>query len=375
MKDRAARTIQDAKIWFGEIWTTASRRVLDALALFGGVAGVSSALSQAKTVTDDVSQALDQTTSACVALWFLSTLGIVIYSAWETRQSMSTQSVPFAHNTYLHIISGEGYIENLEKVCSSHHKYREIVCVCGLNTTGSLAHSSAGGITRSLMLKIIEEVCGASKRDAISMSCEEIARQKPIQALQEQVDWEAKRLRGRRAQACRTTSADSSGQGSCCANGETSQHLSFGDCIMIQYNRDSLARLLESPPKPCAASSNFPESFSILFLINSAIREDGPGDINAIEGPDSSSLTKSIFSFLEKRHLDLLFMPALGTNRLDNDHRSVIATIVQTYCSQVRPSRRLYDIAISVRKESMDWDGLSLARLRRYIAEALRFYN
>lgn len=374
MKDTTARVIQDAKIWFGDIWIAASRRVLDALALFGGVAGVSSALSQSRTVTDNVSQVLDQATSACVALWFLSTLGIVIYSAWETRQSMSTQSVPFAHNTYLHIISGEGYIENLEKICFGNHKYQELVCVCGLNTMGSLAHSSAGGITRSLMLKIIEETSGISKEEALSMSCDEIAQQKPIKALQEQVDWEASRLREKRAQVCGTARVDTLGQKCCDADGEIESRLSFGDCIMVQYDRSKLAGQ-EASSGSRFGGSGLPESFNILFLVNSAIRADASGGVNVIEGPDSSSLLKNIFSFLEKRHLDLLFMPALGTNRLDNDHQSVIATIVQTYCSQVKPSRRLYDLAISVRKESMDWDGLSLVCLRRYISEALRFYN
>lgn len=374
MKDITARVIQDAKIWFGDIWAAASRRILDALALFGGVAGVSSALSQSRTVADNVAQVLDQATSACVALWFLSTFGIVIYSAWETRQSMSTQSVPFAHNTYLHIISGEGYIENLEKICSGNHKYQELVCVCGLNTMGSLAHSSTGGITRSLMLKIIEETSGISKEEVLSMGCDEIARQKPIKALQDQVDREASRLWEKRAQACGAARVDVLGQKCCDVDEESEPRLSFGDCIMVQYDRSKLV-FQEASSGPRAEGSELPESFSILFLVNSAIRADASGDINVIEGPDPAPLLKNIFSFLENRHLDLLFMPALGTNRLDNDHQSVIATIVQTYCSQVKPSRRLYDLAISVRKESMDWDGLSLVRLRRYISEALSFYN
>ena len=53
----------------------------------------------------------------------------------------------------------------------------------------------------------------------------------------------------------------------------------------------------------------------------------------------------------------------------------MIASIIQRYCSKTPPSRRLYDLAISVRKESMEWDGLNLVRLRRYIAESIRFYS
>ena len=64
---------------------------------------------------------------------------------------------------------------------------------------------------------------------------------------------------------------------------------------------------------------------------------------------------------------------ALGTNRLGNSHQTVIASIVQQYSSHNPMSRRYFDLMISVRKESMEWDALSLVRLRRYIREALRF--
>lgn len=37
--------------------------------------------------------------------------------------------------------------------------------------------------------------------------------------------------------------------------------------------------------------------------------------------------------------------------------------------------RRYFDLMISVRKESMEWDALSLVHLRRYIREALQFYE
>lgn len=98
-------------------------------------------------------------------------------------------------------------------------------------------------------------------------------------------------------------------------------------------------------------------------------------DMDAITGPASSSLMRCVFERLRREYLDLLFLPVLGTNRLGNSHQTVIASIVQQYSSHIPMSRRYFDLMISVRKESMEWDALSLVRLRRYIREALRFYE
>lgn len=98
-------------------------------------------------------------------------------------------------------------------------------------------------------------------------------------------------------------------------------------------------------------------------------------DMDAIAGTASSSLMRSVFERLRKEHLDLPFLPVLGTSRLGNSHQTVIASIVQQYSSHIPISRRYFDLMISVRKESMEWDALSLVRLRRYIREALRFYE
>ena len=97
--------------------------------------------------------------------------------------------------------------------------------------------------------------------------------------------------------------------------------------------------------------------------------------MDAITGPASSSLMRSVFERLRREYLDLLLLPVLGTNRLGNSHQTVIASIVQQYSSHITISRRYFDLMISVRKESMEWDALSLVRLRRYIREALRFYE
>lgn len=97
--------------------------------------------------------------------------------------------------------------------------------------------------------------------------------------------------------------------------------------------------------------------------------------MDAITGPASSSLMRSVFERLRREYLDLLLLPVLGTNRLGNSRQTVIASIVQQYSSHIPISRRYFDLMISVRKESMEWDALSLVRLRRYIREALRFYE
>lgn len=97
--------------------------------------------------------------------------------------------------------------------------------------------------------------------------------------------------------------------------------------------------------------------------------------MDAIAGPASSSPMRSVFERLRREYLDLPLLPVLGANRQGNSHQTVIASIVQQYSSHIPMSRRYFDLIISARKESMEWDALGLVLLRRYIREALRFYE
>lgn len=84
---------------------------------------------------------------------------------------------------------------------------------------------------------------------------------------------------------------------------------------------------------------------------------------------------RSVFERLRREYLDLPLLPVLGANRQGNSHQTVIASIVQQYSSHIPMSRHYFDLMISARKESMEWDALGLVLLRRYIREALRFYE
>lgn len=214
-------------------------------------------------------------------------------------------------------------------------------------------HLTKGSVVRDLMRRIVIQTTDRTEDDVNSMDAEELAGQHAIAMLQESLDREARRI----------------------TSGRNGRPLEYGDCLVVSYDREEML-----DPSSTGRSRDFDKSFPsklrILFLIN--CRENdraAESDPDAIMGPDSSSLMHFIFERLDGEYLDLLFMPVLGTNRLNNSHQSVITSIVQRYCAHVPPARRYYDLAISVRQESMDRDGLSLVRLRRYIKEALRFYG
>lgn len=348
------RICNDIKTWLGEFWVVATKPALDALALFGGIAGVASAYLGTDAPDDAVRAFAESAVWASVLLFLLSLAVICGYAAWRVRQRTSTQIVPFAHNTYLHVISGDGYIENLEELNRSlGGEDKDVVCVCGLSNQGSLGHLTRGSVVRDLMSRIVIQTSERTEDEVKAMGAEELAGQHAISLLQGQLEREKALI----------------------TKGRDKQDLEYGDCLIVSYDQDEM-----QDPSASAHSGNFsedfPKKFRILFLVNCRENtEAAVSDPDAIKGPDSSSLMHYVFERLDDEHLDLLFMPVLGTNRLHNSHQSVITSIVQRYCSHVPAARRYYDLVISVREKSMGWDGLSLVRLRRYIKEALRFYD
>lgn len=353
------RIYQDAKSYLREFRVVATKPALDALAVFGGIAGVASAFLDTSSANGEERLLAETAVSWCVGLFLVSLFFIAVYAVFRIRMKTSTQVVPFAHDTYLHVVMEGDYLKNLESFLERQtngegaSRYPDVVCVCGLSNDVSLEHLTDGSVVRSLMRKIVVQTSERTAEDVITMSCEDLAREHAVSALQEQLDKEVGRMGGR-----------SSGSGP-----------TFGDCFIVRYDEDELRDPNASTLSP-DYDARFPKRFRIMFLINCRVNTDAcVSDPNAIDGPASTLLMHCIFDRLENEYLDLLFIPVLGTRRLNNSHQGVITSIVHNYCSRVPTTRRYYDLAISVNGRSMERDGLSLVRLRRYVKEALRFYN
>lgn len=381
---RLAEVLRDLPSRCEQVWEVAKAPFWDSLAMFGGIAGVASAVLSIEGLAEDVATLCSMVVSACIVAWILSLVAIAGYAVWRALKDESTQQVPFAHNAQLHVIAGNGYIENLARFVEHHDNYRSIVCVCGMNRKGSLEELTEGSVVRTMMEKIILDTCDLQHSDLRNLSSEELVRFPQMVYLQELINRDAQTL-------C----------------GEVGCEFPYGTCLMVKYERDVVRQVVDeflakaSPDDEIASmlreasaggirdpqkeaddpwaylkTLKIPDLLYIIFLVNSR-RNEGVSAVeqSAIVGPESASIITCVFDRVEEMHPDLLFIPALGTNRLANNHQSVIASIVQRYCSKTPPSRRLYDLAISVRKESMEWDGLNLVRLRRYIAESIRFYS
>lgn len=335
------------KAWVKEFLIVAGNPWRACLAVWGGFIGIVSAF-----LSVDFFEGIRP-----ILGWFLiaSTIGAAAgivaiggYAIWRLRQSESTQPVPFAHNALLHIVAGDDYVDNLERFRERHPGYRHVVCVCGLAREASLCFLTEGSVVRSLMEKIVRDTGDWDPDTLREMGRDEFAQLPAMRRLQGLVDAEKRRI------------LDGRGK-------NPNDLLEYGDCILVNYDPRVFRGDNQKQQDPG-------EGFLVLFLINSSAAEDSSCDPNAIVGPESSSLMHCVFDRLKNQHIDLLFIPVLGTNRLDNNHQSVISSIIQRYCAQTPPSRRLYDLAISVRKTSMAWDGLSLVQVRQYIKASLKFF-
>lgn len=403
--------------WLQEVKTAAGAPLGDALAVLGGIAGVASAVLSIGNLNPQVAAIFSTIVGISVSLFIASLVAIPIGAILRTLQTESSQIVPFAHNTFIHIISGEDYVENIKKFYKKHagdygKDGPEMVCVCGFPRSGQIADLTQGSVVRALMEQIVKDSGfsvpeggeGAELLDSYAMKLmqNEITREaqrldllRKHERTQEEIHDllaqrnadvtlednelnnklnELKSLYSNQLEKIdQLTSEQSDSQ---LMDGEDCPELEIGDCILVRYKRDRFNEKNASDRSDCSAQPTLPDNFTLLFLVNCSTNKSiVTADPNAIIGPESSSLMHCIFDFIDNRkvNLDVLFLPVLGTNRLGNGHQTVIASIVQRFCVGATGMDRTYDLAISVKNDSIKKDNLTLVKLRRYISEVIQF--
>lgn len=416
--------------WLQEVKDAAATPLCDALAIFGGIAGVASAVLSIANLDPQLSALFNLLVVISVALLVLSFFSIVGYSIWRTRQTESSQIIPFAHNTFIHVISGDDFVRNFkrfyERHASDYGNRAEMVCVCGLGRSALISDLTEGSVIRSLMEQIVRDTGTNVDEDGNPV---EFVDTYAMQVMQREITRGARRIDLLRSHDItremihdRLTGSDADaeqGGESGSPNGpgpepdrerlpggitldelkrrytdqleeldrlakapteeavgqdDKCPELEIGDCLLVRYDRAAFSR--GGAPTTEDGKPFLPENFAILFLVNCSKNKNiVAADPNAIIGPASYSIMHYIFDFIRDRkvNLDVLFLPVLGTNRLNNSHQTVITSIVQRFCVDSAGLKRSYDLAISVNENSIKKDNLTLVKLRRYISEVMRF--
>lgn len=394
--------------WLQEVKDAAATPLCDALAIFGGIAGVASAVLSIANLDPQLSALFNLLVATSVVLLVLSFFVIVGYSIWRIRQTESSQIIPFAHNTFIHIISGDDFVRNFkrfyERHASDYGRRAEMVCVCGIGRSALISDLTEGSVIRSLMEQIIRDTGTNVDEDGSPV---EFVDTYAMRVMQREITREARRIdllrrhdQTREMIHDRLTGNDTGSEG--IALDKLKEHyanqleeldrlaeapaeeavteidkcpeLDIGDCLLVRYDRAAFSQ--GGAPTTEDGVPFLPENFAILFLVNCSKNKNiVAADPNAIIGPASYSIMHCIFDFIKDRrvNLDVLFLPVLGTNRLNNSHQTVITSIVQRFCVDSAGLKRSYDLAISVNENSIKRDNLTLVKLRRYISEVMRF--
>ena len=398
--------------WLQEVKDAAATPLCDALAIVGGIAGVASAVLSIANLDPQLSAFFNLLVVASVVLLVLSFFSIVAYSIWRIRQTESSQIIPFAHNTFIHVISGDDFVRNFkrfyERHASDYGPHPEMVCVCGLGRSALVSDLTEGSVIRSLMEQIIRDTGTDVDADGNPV---EFVDTYAMQVMQREITREARRidllrkhdqtremihdrltgcdadsgrlsegitlddLKGHYANQLEELDRLSEGPaGESVTRIDTCPELDIGDCLLVRYDRTAFSQ--GGAPTTEDGRPFLPENFAILFLVNCSKNKNiVAADPNAIIGPASYSIMHCIFDFIKDRkvNLDVLFLPVLWTNRLNNSHQTVITSIVQRFCVDSAGLKRSYDLAISVNENSVKRDNLTLVKLRRYISEVMRF--
>lgn len=422
------KRIPELTEWLQEVKDAAATPLCDALAIFGGIAGVASAVLSIANLDPQLSALFNLLVVISVALLVVSFFSIVGYSIWRIRQTESSQIIPFAHNTFIHVISGNDFVRNFkrfyERHASDYGNRAEMVCVCGLGRSALISDLTEGSVIRSLMEQIVRDTGTDVDEDGNPV---EFVDTYAMQVMQREITRGARRIDLlRRHDLTREmihdrlthNDADSEQDGEgrplkeskpdserlpggitldelkrryidqleeldrlaeapteeAVGQDDECPELEIGDCLLVRYNRAAFSR--GGAPTTEDGEPFLPENFAILFLVNCSKNKNiVAADPNAIIGPASYSIMHYIFDFIRDRkvNLDVLFLPVLGTNRLNNSHQTVITSIVQRFCVDSAGLKRSYDLAISVNENSIKKDNLTLVKLRRYISEVMRF--
>ena len=121
------------------------------------------------------------------------------------------------------------------------------------------------------------------------------------------------------------------------------------------------------------------DNSNIMFVINS---KNGKSERECITGPQPTEIIKKIFKELEPQTVDIVQMPIISSKNVvccedDKIRFSVtIVEIIEEYFKQILNNKNInYDLVLSIRKEDLDTNSITLNTIVKFIEELKPLYH
>lgn len=335
-----------------EFWTAFYRPASIACTVFGGYAGIISALSLIQLAFP-----LCVTLIGGGLMFFFAALAIIAVRAFNDARSISVkQSVTLKKTSVIEVRQG-GFVESLRCVCgdmkSAGIPLENLICVTGFSQNLNLESTTEGSVLMSLLRALAEEneeaEEGEDADDLHRPSLAELLEAPPViefgRAIELAVDdyW---------------ASVGADAKKSCGGKAP------FGTGILVD-----LPLLFDDKTGKCG---------KLLLIVNSRQNEALPHalrDVDAITGPNTIDVVPRVFEALRDVHFTMLVMPALGTNRLANSYKAVISSIVNRYLSSLLERQWPFGLVISVREIDLARNNMSLVQVKKYVRDAVSLFS